>query len=162
MSTSSARSWVTGAGDSGMSALRPRPSAGRFSTMLWLRIGRLDGGLARENFLRERDVRFRASRLRVVEHGGQAVARRFAKPDVARNHRREDAVLKELADVARDLLPEIRALVVHRHQNAGDVERWIERGADAPQRRDEIRKTLEREVLAVQRDEHRIRGNERV
>ena len=35
-------------------------------------------------------------------------------------------------------------------------------GADAPQRRDEIGEPFEREVLAVQRNQHRVGGDERV
>ena len=74
----------------------------------------------------------------------------------------EDAVLEELADVLRDLLAEVRALVVHRQQDAGDVERGVERGADPAQRGDEIGEPLEREVLAVERNQHRVGGDERV
>ena len=70
------------------------------------------------------------------------VARRFAEADVARDDECVDALLEERADVARDLLPQVRALVVHRHQHAGDVERRVERGADAAQRRDEIGEAL--------------------
>jgi len=90
------------------------------------------------------------------------VARRFTQPDVARNHRGEDAILKELADVARHLLPQVRPLVVHRHQHAGDVERRVERAAHAPQRRHEIGEAFEREVLAVERNQHGVRGDERI
>ena len=38
----------------------------------------------------------------------------------------------------------------------------IERGAHAAQRRDEIGQPFEREVLAVQRDEHGVGGDQRV
>ena len=62
----------------------------------------------------------------------------------------------------RDLLAEIGALVVHRHQHARDVERRVERGADAAQRRDEIGEPFEREVLAVERNQHGVGGDERV
>ena len=93
---------------------------------------------------------------------GHAVARRFAEPDVARDDGVVDALQEERADVARDLLSEVRALVVHRHQHAGDVERRIEGGADAAQRRDEIGEPFEREVLAVERNQHGVGGDERV
>ena len=62
----------------------------------------------------------------------------------------------------RDLLTEIGALVVHRHQHAGDVERRVQRGADAAQRGDEIGEPLEREVFAVERNQHGVGGDERV
>src|SRR5262245_40179636 len=123
VSTSSARSAdAAGAGAvSGMSALRPRPSAGRFSTMVLILCWDERGALPRQELAREREVRLRAARLHVVENRGHAVARRFAKPDVARDDGVEDAVLEELPDVARDLLPQVRPLVVHRHEDAGDV-----------------------------------------
>ena len=70
--------------------------------------------------------------------------------------------LKNCADVGGDLLAEIRALVEHRQQHAFDVERRIERGAHAPHRADEIGEPFEREVLAVQRNQHRVGGDERV
>ena len=70
--------------------------------------------------------------------------------------------LKKLADVGRDLLAQIRALVEHREQHAFDVESGVERGADAAHRADEIGETFEREVLAVQRNQHGVGGDERV
>src|SRR4051812_18006819 len=93
VSTSSDRSAdaAAGAGASGMSALRPRPRAGRFSTMVLLR---LRGGLAGEELARERDVGLGAARFHIVQNRRQAVARRFAKADVAGNDRLIDAVLE--------------------------------------------------------------------
>ena len=70
--------------------------------------------------------------------------------------------LKNCAHVGRDLLSEIRALVEHREQHAFDVERRVERGADAAHRADEIGEPFEREVLAVQRNQHGVGGDERV
>ena len=40
--------------------------------------------------------------------------------------------------------------------------RWIERAANAAQRGDEVGKALEREVLAGQRNQHGVGGDERV
>src|SRR6185436_4358872 len=109
VSISSARSDGAGAGTvSGMSALRPRPSAGRFSTMVLLRLW--GGGFAGQHFFREGKVGFGAARLHVVEDRRHAVARRFAESDVARDHGGVDAILEEFADVARYLLPQIRTL----------------------------------------------------
>ena len=73
-----------------------------------------------------------------------------------------DPFFEERADVARNLLPEVGPLVVHRHQHAGNVERWIERGANTAQCRDEIGQTFEREVLAVERNQDRVGGHERI
>src|SRR5262245_22861697 len=79
VSISSGRSdGVTDGGVSGMSALRPRPSAGRFSTMVRLRLWY--GVFAGEDFVREGEIRFGPARLHVVENRGDAVAGRFAEP----------------------------------------------------------------------------------
>src|SRR5690349_15855745 len=139
MSTSRARSDADGggAGASGMSALRPRPSAGRLSTMLLL-LGRGRRGGAREHFAREREVGFGPLRLCVVKYGRHAVARRLAETNVAGNDGGVDPIDEERPDVARHLLPQIRALVVHRQKHAGDIERGIERGADTAQGGDEV------------------------
>ena len=56
--------------------------------------------------------------------------------------------------------PEIRPLVEHRQQHAFDVERRIEADADAAHRADEIGEAFEGEVLAVERNQHGIGGDE--
>ena len=164
MSTSSARSAAAGArlGASGMSARKPATERGTFFNHAAGSVPARGCGFAREELARQREVGLGAARLDVVEDGGQAVARRFAEADVARDDGRVDAVLEERANVARHLLPEIRALVVHRHQHAGDVERRVERAAHAAQRGDEIGEPLEREVFAVERNQHGVGGDERV
>ena len=70
--------------------------------------------------------------------------------------------LKNSRTSLRHLLPQIRALVEHRQQHAFDVERRIERRAHAAHRADEIGEPFEREVLAVQRNQHGVGGDERV
>ena len=70
--------------------------------------------------------------------------------------------LKNWRTSVGDLLSEIRALVEHRQQDAFDVERRVERGADAAHRADEIGEPFEREVFAVQRNQHGVGGDERV
>jgi hypothetical protein len=88
------------------------------------------------------------------------VAGSFAEPDIPRDDRVVDALEEKCADVSRHLLAQIGALVVHGHQDAGDVERWVEGGADAAQRGNEIGKPFEGEVLAVQRNQYRVGGDE--
>ena len=153
-----------GSGASGISALRPLPSAGRLSIISRLRLAIRRAYAARRASisLRERHVGRGAARLHVVQHAGHAVARRLAQPNVARNDRVEHLLLEELADVARHLLAEIRAFVVHRQQHAFDVERRIERAAHAAHRADELGEPFEREVLAVQRNQHGVGRDQRV
>ena len=71
-------------------------------------------------------------------------------------------LLEEPAHVVRHLLAQVRPLVEHRQQHALDVERRVERGAHAAHRADEIGEALEREVLAVQRNQHGVGGDEGV
>ena len=74
----------------------------------------------------------------------------------------EDLLFEKLANVCCDLRAKIRPLVVHRQQDAVDVERWIQARAYAAEGRHEIGKPLEGEVFAVQRDHHRFSRDERV
>src|SRR5688500_20070179 len=112
MGISSARSdGGRAAGASGMSAERPRPRAGRLSAMLVL--GLRGCRFAREEFARQRQIGFGAARLGVIDDAGQAVARRLAEAHVPRDDGVEHAFLEEGANVARDLLTEIGAFVVH-------------------------------------------------
>src|SRR3954471_20276127 len=119
---------------SGMRADSPRPSAGRFSTMLWLRGGRQRSAVSGEHLACESKICLGAARFHVVHDRGQAVAGRFAEPNVSWNDDVVDALLEERTNVARDLLPQVRSLVIHRHQYAGDVELRIERATDAAKR----------------------------
>ena len=113
-----------------------------------------------EKFTRERDVRLGAFRLRVVTRHRQAVTWRFREPHVARNDGLKHFLLEKLAHVRRDLRAQIGALVVHRQQHAVDVERRIQSRAHTAQGSHQIRKPFQREVLAVQRDQHCFGGDE--
>ena len=147
-----------------MSALRPLPRAGRFSmTGSGMAVRRRSGRVVRSITSRASARYASAPRDRgVVDDAGHAVTRRFAEPHVARDHGGEHLVLEEVAHVARDLLAEVRALVVHREQHAFDVERRVVGAAHAAHRAHEIGEAFEREELAVQRDEHAVGGDEAV
>src|SRR3990167_6507323 len=131
MSTSSeARDDISASPASGMRALRPLPRAGRFS-MVSSQLSAISSRLsaygrselvAFEHFVRKREVGVGAAGFRIVGHGRQAVTGRFGEAYVARDDGAIDLVLEELAHVARDLLAEVGALVVHRQQDALDVE----------------------------------------
>ena len=90
------------------------------------------------------------------------MAGRLAEADVARDDRPKHFFLEELPHVGRDLLAEVGALVEHREQHAFDVELRVQRRAHAAHRADEIGEPLEREVFAVERDQHGVGGDERV
>src|SRR5580765_7903831 len=119
-----------GGGRSGISALRPLPSAGRFSMVIMsnatrakiakkalaLRCLRTFRSLAVsadcgrgsfDDFACEGAIGFGAARLGVVENHWHAVAGRLAEPHVARDDGAEDFLFEEIPDVARDLLPQV-------------------------------------------------------
>ena len=90
------------------------------------------------------------------------VARRLAEPDVARDHRVEDERGEVLADLALDVLGELRARVVHRQQHPGDGQPRVELALDQRERVQQPGETLEREVLGLDRHDHPLRGDQRV
>jgi hypothetical protein len=113
-----------------MRALNPLPSAG-------------------EHLFRKRDIGGRPSRLGVVEHARDAMARCLPETDVTGDDRVEDFFLEELAHVSCDELTQVRAVVVHRQQHAFDVECRIERAANSSHGANEVGQAFESEVLAV-------------
>ena len=74
----------------------------------------------------------------------------------------EHLVLEVGAHLGDHLLGEVRALVDHREQHALDLELRVERALDALQRRRELGDALEGEVLALERDQHGLRGGQGV
>ena len=70
--------------------------------------------------------------------------------------------LKELPDVTRDELAQIRSFVVHRQQDTFDVELWIQRPTHTTHGADQIGQAFECEVLAMQRNDHRIGSDQRI
>src|SRR4030095_3681109 len=125
----------TGSDASGISALNPLPSAGRRSSMM---ASFSSGSVPREHLFGQGNVGCRTAGCGVLPDAGNPMAWRFTQPDVARNDRVEHFLFEELAHIARDELPEVGAVVVHREQHAFDVERRIQRGAHAAHRPDEI------------------------
>ena len=119
-------------------------------------------GFAREELARQRDVGFGAARLHVVEDRGQAVARRFAEPDVARDDGGEDALLKNARMSRATCWPRLVRSSCIVISTPAMSSAGIERAAHAAQRGDEIGEPFEREVFAVERDQHGVGGDERI
>ena len=90
------------------------------------------------------------------------MAWRLREPYVARNDCLKHFLFEEFAHVRRYLRAQIRSLVIHRQQHAIDIERRIQSRAHTPQRRHEIGQSFEREIFAVQRNEHRFGCDKRV
>lgn len=90
------------------------------------------------------------------------MAWRFSQLDVPRNHRLEDLLLEKRPDFLRHLDSQVGPLVVHRQQDAVDIECRIERAPDSSHGADELRETFERKVFAMERDENGIGSHETV
>ena len=129
---------------------------------MWLRAGGGRRASRASNSRREREVRFRAARFHVVEDGRHAVARRFAEPDVARDDGLNTRSLKNSRMSFATCWPRLvrSSYIVISTPAMSSV--GVQRGADAAQRRDEIGEPLEREVFAVERNQHGVGGDERV
>src|SRR5262249_47438754 len=98
----------------------------------------------------------------VVQDDGLAERRCLAQPDIARNHGLVDSFRKELTCFVRNLLREVESRVVHREQDPLDSKPWVQVILNQTDRGDELGEPLERQVLALERDQYRIRSGERV
>ena len=90
------------------------------------------------------------------------MARRFTEFHVPGNDRVEDLLFEEVAHITSDRLTKVGAIVVHREEHTLDVECGIHPTAHSTHRPDEIGETFEREVLAVERNQYGVSGDERV
>ena len=109
-----------------------------------------------QHFAGEREIRVRALRLRLELERRDAVRRRLGEAHVARNDRAIELVAEMLLELGRDVLRERVARIVHRAQQALDLEPRVEVRAHLLDRLDEIGKSFERVVLALHRDQHRV------
>src|SRR5205814_4876099 len=88
------------------------------------------------------------------------MARRLSEAYVARNDGAKNLLLEELPDIVGHLLTQVGPLVEHRQQHAFDVERGVESGTNASDGADQVGQTFEREVFAVERNQHGISRDE--
>jgi len=111
-----------------------------------------------QELLGQIEVGFRPSRANVVQVNRFSVARRLTQADVARNHRAIDTITEELPHFLNHLAGQIGAVVVHRQQHAFDSEVGIEGSSHPLDGLHELTDSLECQVFALQRDQHRVRG----
>jgi hypothetical protein len=90
------------------------------------------------------------------------VAWRLGKADIPRDNALKDLRTEETAKIRRNLLGECRPVVIHREKNAFDFEGRVDGPAKAHERVEELRNALDRQVLALNRDEERVGGGERI
>jgi hypothetical protein len=90
------------------------------------------------------------------------VTRGFRKADAARYHGLEYLVAEKLLQIIRNLTRQIRTIVVHRQENAFDLQIVLKRVAYAVYGVEELRDTFQREEFALNGYQHRIGGDESV
>ena len=105
-------------------------------------------------------VRPRALGLLVIGDGGLAVARRLGQAHVARDHGLIDLFAEELAHFVHDLIGQLRAAVVHGHDDALHGQRRVQALVAHFDAAHEVGNALERVVFALHRDEHAVGRDE--
>ncbi len=111
---------------------------------------------APDQLLRHRQVAFRAHRLHIVQQDRLAKTGRLGEAHVARDRNSEHLRAEILLRLVSHLLREIEPRVVHREQHAVDRERGIEVPLHEFDGIEELRETLERVVLALDRNQHAV------
>uniref|UniRef100_A0A183BUV4 LigA n=1 Tax=Globodera pallida TaxID=36090 RepID=A0A183BUV4_GLOPA len=95
----------------------------------------------------------------IVDQRRQAMARRLGEADIARDHRVEYDPAEHGADIVRHLIGQAIAAIIHGEHHAEDRQAGIEATADALDRAEQLAEPFEREELALERHEQRVRGN---
>ena len=99
---------------------------------------------------------------RIVEAYGLAVRGSLGEADVPRDDRPENLVLEVLGDLLDDFLGELGARVVHRKEDAADLEGGIHALLHEADGLKDEREALQGEVLALKRNEDLVGGDEAV
>src|SRR5262249_52002939 len=136
-------------GTSGINELRPLPSAFRFPFIL-------------DDFPRKVEIAFGSLTTNVVEHDWLSKAGCLTEPDVSWDHRFEYLLLEVLADLFDDLTGEVGPVIVHGQKNPFDLESRVQGGSNPSQSSHQLGYSLECHVLALHRDQNRLRRDERI
>src|SRR5215475_4942602 len=105
---------------------------------------------------REIEIRYCARRAKIVEHDRLAVARRLGDPNVSRNDRREDLVAEMLLYFPLDLACQARPAIKHGEYDAFHSKLRIQPLAHEIDGSKDVRQSLHRVVLALERDQHGV------
>src|ERR1039458_6151127 len=106
-----------------------------------------------EQFLGHGHICLRANRGEIVQNDRLAETGCLRKPDIPRNHTLKNLRTEVLACIGRNLAREVQACVKHRQQNTVNGERRIHALLYEVYGVQELRKSLEGVVLALQRNE---------
>ena len=118
--------------------------------------------LAAQNLAGQLHIGLGAGTAEIVQDRRQAVGRRLGKPHVAGDHGVVDAASQKAAHVGRDLLGEVVAAVEHGQDHALDLELGIQAAPDPLDGAQQEAQALEREELALQGHQHRLRRDQGV
>ena len=119
-------------------------------------------GLALDDLVREVEIGPRTLGFLVIGDGWLPVARRLGEAHIARDRGFIDLLAEELPHLFYDLLRQIRSLVEHGHHNALYLERRVNAAVAHLDRAHQIGDALERVVFTLDRNQHAVRGCERV
>src|ERR1035438_4072303 len=136
----------------GRSAPIPLPSARRGCSDL----------LMVEDLFGESDIAFRPLGSGVIGQDGFAETGRFGQANAAGDDGAEDLVFEELAQVGGHLARKVGPVVVHGQEDAFDGERMLEAFANPVDGVHELRDAFQGEELALDGDQDRIGGDERI
>jgi hypothetical protein len=134
----------------GSRAPMPLPSALRELSILFMI----------QNFFCQLDIALGAAGSGIVCQDGFAETRGFREPDTAGNDRFEDLLAKETGEIGSDLPGQVRAVIVHRQQDAFNFERVVERSSNALNGIHQLRNAFQRKKLALDRHDDGV-GSEK-
>src|SRR6476646_12068801 len=115
-----------------------------------------------EHLLRAVTVQLRGVAARVITQHGLALDRRLRVADRLADPRLEDEIAEVLLEDVDGLLRMQQALVVHRREDALNLHFRVQVLTNHRQRVLELDEPAERQVLALNRDDDAVRGDERV
>src|SRR5277367_903150 len=98
----------------------------------------------------------------VVENNRLTKTRCFCQSYIPGNHALKHLIAEETSQVRRNLLRQRCPLVIHRQQYAFDFELRIQCSANAHKRIEQFRHSLERQILTLNRNQHRVRSNQSI
>lgn len=86
----------------------------------------------------------------------------FTQPDVARNDGRKHLFAKESLQIFHHLMRQVGSFIEHREQHALDFQFWVAQPPDLSDRFNQLRNALQRKVLALDGDQNRLCGDQRI
>src|SRR4030095_107719 len=114
------------------------------------------------DLLCETNVRLGSLRFDVVKQNGPAVTWGLPKANIPRNDRRQDLVAKECLKIRHYLVGKIRSFVEHRQKDALELQSRVGSLANLLDRCRQFRNALEREIFALDGNEHAVRRDQGV